>query len=312
MFLTKIIRQITPRRKVIFVLTVTFFLTLMAVSFIRTVRDPSVHRSDLPISTVEDALSSRSQASTNKAVVHLSHGDVNYEYGGNGRNVVFLHCWAGSKEYWKWTTQALTPHFRVYALDLKGFGDSDKPDDGYTIDDFSNSVAEFFNAVKIDKAIIVGHSMGGKIAVDFTERYPDRVEKLVLVGTPIGKVSMGLRIFTFPIIGRPWYWIVRKLVGHSLQTQEAKDAWQKPTTNSAIKSMKMLSKTNIADKLMNIHVPTLVVTGERDRSANAKQNRVYLQNLKDVKLCIIRNAGHSPMCENPSAFSHLLLGFAMS
>ena len=196
----------------IFVLTVTFFLALMAVSFIKTVRVPSVHRSGLPISTVEDALSSKSQANTNKVVVHLSHGGVSYEYGGNGKNVVFLHCWAGSKEYWKLTIQALTPHFRVYALDLKGFGDSDKPDDGYTIEDFTNSVVEFFNAVKIDKAIIVGHSMGGKIAVDFTERYPDRVEKLVLVGTPIGKVSMGLRIFTFPIIGRPWYWLVKKLV----------------------------------------------------------------------------------------------------
>ena len=293
-------------------MTVIFFFILITVSFIKTIHDPYTHRSNLPLGTVEDTLSSKIQTNTKTAIVHLSNVDISYEYGGNGKNIIFLHCWAGSKEYWKYTAQALASNFRVYALDLKGFGDSDKPEDGYTIDDFTNLLKEFFNKIGINKAILVGHSMGGKIAVDFAERYPDKVEKLVLVGTPIGKVSLGLKMFTYPIIGKPWYWLVRKLVGHSLQTQEAKEAWSKPTTNSAINSMKMMSNTDLADKLPNICVPTLVVTGERDISANAKQNHIYLQRLKDVKFCIIRNAGHSPMCENPVAFNHLLLDFAVS
>jgi pimeloyl-ACP methyl ester carboxylesterase len=170
-------------------------------------------------------------------------------------------------------------------------------------------VGDFMDSVGIDKAILVGHSLGGKIAVNFAEQYPDRVERLVLVGTPVNKVALGLRLFTWPVIGKPWYWVVKRIGKHSLQTQEAKRAWLKPTTNSAVKSMKAFSRTDLSGKLSRIHVPALVVIGDKDRSSAAKQASVFVQELENVRLCVVKHAGHSPMCENPAAFNRLLVDF---
>jgi len=289
----------------------SFCVVFIGGSFIRMANDPDFCRSDLPVSTVEDTLSKKLQRDTEIARVQLEQGNISYEVGGSGKNVVLLHCWAGSKEYWKWTIRALIPHFRVYAPDLKGFGDSDKPKDGYTMADFSKLVADFFDVLGIDKAILVGHSMGGKIALDFAEQHPDRVDKLVLVGTPVGKVSFGLRVFAWPIVGKPWYWLVRKIGQYTLRTEEARSAWLKPTITSAVRSMKAFSETDLTERLSNIHVPTLIVIGEKDRSSAAGQARIFLQKLEDVRLGIVKHTGHSPMCENPAPFNRLLLDFSM-
>ena len=307
----KFIKRIFTRRRTVLLLMLVLFVVFTVTSFVRMVGDPDFRRSDLPVSTVEDTLSARLQRDTEIASVRLEQGNISYEVGGSGKNMVLLHCWAGSKEYWKWTIQALIPHFRVYAPDLKGFGDSDKPKDGYTMADFSKLMADFFDMLGIDKAILVGHSMGGKIAVDFAEQHPDRVDKLVLVGTPVNKVSLGLRVFAWPIVGKPWYWLVRKIGQYTLRTEEAKSAWLKPTITSAVRSMKAFSTTDLTGKLPNIYMPTLIVMGEKDRSSAARQTRIFFQKLKDVRLCIVKYAGHSPMCENPTAFNHLLLDFSM-
>ncbi len=303
------VKYITNRRRAIPILLLALCVLFIGSSFIRMCSDPDFRRSELPLSTVEDTLSQSLQRDTEIAGVQLQQCKIVYEVGGDGRNVVLLHCWAGSKEYWKWTVQALIPHFRVYALDLKGFGDSDKPKDGYTMDDYSRLVAEFMDTLGIDSAILVGHSLGGKIAVNFAEQHPDRMESLVLVGTPVNKVSLGLRVFTWPIIGKPWYWIVKRIGKYTLQTQEAKRAWLKPTINSAVRSMKAFSGTDLSGKLSRIRMPTLVVIGDKDRSSAAKQASVFVRELENVKLCVVKHAAHSPMCENPAAFNRLLVDF---
>jgi len=142
------IKYITNRRRAIPILLFALCVVFIGGSFIRMWSDPDFRRSDLPLSTVEDTLSKSLQRDTEIAQVQLQQCKIVYEVGGDGEDVVLLHCWAGSKEYWKWTVQALIPHFRVYALDLKGFGDSDKPKDGYTMEDYSRLVAEFLDALR--------------------------------------------------------------------------------------------------------------------------------------------------------------------
>lgn len=297
------------RRRTIMLLTVLFFLLLIVASFIRMANNPEFRRSGLPLGTVEDALSVDLQSITEVSIVKLEQGNISYKSGGKGENIVLIHSWAGSKEYWKYTIHGLIDNYRVYALDLKGFGDSDKPKDGYTMADYSNLIADFFDTLKIDKATVVGHSLGGKIAVSFAEQYPSKIEKLVLVDTPVSKISVGLRIFTWRVIGKPWYYVVRAIGKYTFQSPEAKSSWLKPTGNSAVKSMKAFARTDLTDKLLNIDAPALVILGEHDRSTAASQVNIFLQNLKNVKLAIVKKAGHSPMSENPKAFNRLLIDF---
>jgi len=273
------------------------------------VNNPEFRRSELPLGTVEDALSDDLQTVTETAMLRLDQCNISYETGGEGENIVLIHSWGESKEYWKYTIHGLIDNYRVYALDLKGFGDSDKPKDGYAMIDYSDLILNFFNTLGIDKATIVGHSLGGKIGVHFAQEHPERVKKLVLVDTPAKKISLGLRIFTWPVIGKPWYYVVKKIGQYTFQTPETKNSWLKPTANSAVKSMKAFAKSDLTEKLPNINSPTLIVLGERDRSPAVKQANIFLQNIKNVRLAIVKQAGHSPMSENPKAFNRLLIDF---
>ena len=93
------LKRIFTRRGAIPLLIVALCLVFIGASFIQMVYDSDFRRSDLPISTVEDTLSAQFQRDTEIAGVHLEQGYISYEAGGSGRNVVLLHCWAGSKEY---------------------------------------------------------------------------------------------------------------------------------------------------------------------------------------------------------------------
>jgi pimeloyl-ACP methyl ester carboxylesterase len=100
----------------------------------------------------------------------------------DGQVVVLLHGLASDADTWDRAMGPLAEHgLRVIALDLIGHGDSDKPVGTYLLDDFSDSLARFLDVLGIPAATLCGHSLGGAVAVHFGTRYPERLERLVLV-----------------------------------------------------------------------------------------------------------------------------------
>ena len=115
-----------------------------------------------------------------------SGGDlVHYEVLGRGRQVILVHGWVGSWRYWIPTLQTLQAKYRVYALDLFGFGDSGKNPARYTLAQQVELLAEFVRELGVPKAAFVGHGLGALAVAEFARRYPDRVARLMLVSAPL-------------------------------------------------------------------------------------------------------------------------------
>lgn len=101
----------------------------------------------------------------------------------DGTPVVFLHGYLDSWRIWEAVLQDLDPGYRVVAPTLRGFGDSDKPEEGYDMSSFVDDIDLFLTGMKLGPSIVVGHSMGGLIAHHLAIAHPQHLRKLVLVGT---------------------------------------------------------------------------------------------------------------------------------
>ncbi len=110
---------------------------------------------------------------------------VHYEVLGRGRPVILVHGWLGSWRYWIPTLQHLQSNYRLYALDLYGFGDSAKNPAKYNIEHQIALLEDFMVQLAITKAAFVGHGLGAIIAAEFARRYPDRVPRLIVVDAPL-------------------------------------------------------------------------------------------------------------------------------
>jgi pimeloyl-ACP methyl ester carboxylesterase len=118
--------------------------------------------------------------------VRMGYMDVGARGTGNGKNVVLLHGKNFGGYYWKDTIDAFAEQgYRVIVPDQVGWGKSSKPDMHYTFDDMAKNTAVLLDNLKVDKAILIGHSMGGMLAVKFASAQPARVER-VLLESPIG------------------------------------------------------------------------------------------------------------------------------
>jgi 2-(acetamidomethylene)succinate hydrolase len=107
-----------------------------------------------------------------------------YEWPGPRPNLVLLHPSSGYGRMWEWTAHALGPRFHVYALDQRGHGDSGRPDGDYSAEEYAHDLHLFFQAVGIDRAIIAGQSLGGRVGQVFAAIHPEQIHGLGLVGGP--------------------------------------------------------------------------------------------------------------------------------
>jgi pimeloyl-ACP methyl ester carboxylesterase len=121
------------------------------------------------------------------AEVRLTRGavdglTVHYAVAGRGPAVLLIHGLGGFAESWRWNIEALAVRTRVFALDLPGFGQSAKPPAQYGLDFFATAVGGFLDAVGVGPVSLVGHSLGGAVAVRYVLNHPARVERLALLG----------------------------------------------------------------------------------------------------------------------------------
>ena len=107
-----------------------------------------------------------------------------YEWPGPKPNLILLHPSSGYGRMWEWTANHLGSRFHVYALDQRGHGNSDRPDGDYSAEEYTDDLDLFFQAAGLDKAIIAGQSLGGRVAQVFAALHPEKTQAVGLVGGP--------------------------------------------------------------------------------------------------------------------------------
>lgn len=139
------------------------------------------------------------------SAITVSGDLVHYEVLGRGRIVVLLHGWLGSWHYWIPLMRQLQLKYRVYAVDLFGFGDSGKNPMRYTIEEQVKLVDEFMRQLGIPKAGMIGHGLGAQVLTEFASQYPERVARMMLTSAPLfdpgdlaNRVPAGQRVLLTP------------------------------------------------------------------------------------------------------------------
>jgi pimeloyl-ACP methyl ester carboxylesterase len=249
-------------------------------------------------------------------------GMVHYETYGTGSPVILLHGWIGSWGLWQPTMEALGSQYRCYALDFWGFGESGKKRDSYAVGDFMELVRQFMDALGISRAPLIGHSMGGTTSLGTTMRYPDRISKVCVIGSPI--VGNSLSIF-LQLAGVPWIGsMVRRLpallklgirVAAPLITRDPK--WHAmvsrdisaTTAESFFSSIGSLRRTDLRPRLGEIRVPTMGLYGGRDVIVHPRQYEPLRRGVPHARIEIMPKSGHFPMLDEPERYLEIVKSF---
>jgi pimeloyl-ACP methyl ester carboxylesterase len=240
--------------------------------------------------------------------------------------VILLHGWASSSRMWHSTQAALAGAFDTVAIDLPGHGTSAKPPwEWYTIDRFTLAVQQVCQALGLSRASFVGHSMGGTIALELAAAGRMGVGRLVLVNPvvsgqvnqfargpiregwirPVVRVSRRLWPVASRLLTRPPAAVRSRLPGHVIRNQE--DLAQ-TTADSAIGSIQAVLNWDVRGRLADIHVPTLVIVGDADRTVSPREGLMASEHIEGSRLWRFAG-GHNPSDEDPGAFEATLASF---
>ncbi len=268
---------------------------------------------------------------------YVKVGNINtrfWQAGDKGSAVVLVHGLGGFIENWMYNVETLAQRHRVYAMDLVGFGRSDKTPlvkDVYVLVQF---ISDFMDTQKISKATLVGNSLGAGLVLLFALQFPQKVEKLVLVDNAgMGRdVIIDFRLCSLPYLGellikpslkgteKLWKKIV---YDPALVTPELiKMCYELGTLPGATKSLLSVLRSGInlcgqratLTKLLlkdlgKITAPTLVLWGRQDRIISVKHAQIAVAKIPGAKLQIYDKCGHMPMFERPVEFNKLVLDF---
>ena len=270
-----------------------------------------------------------------KVVLH-GH-ELSYVDSGSGAVVLFIHGILGSQRQWAHLLDTIDDDHRVVAPDLFGHGDSAKPTGDYSLSSHAATLRDLLDHLGVERVTLVGHSLGGGIAMQFLYLFPERVERLVLVASGgLGReVSLLLRSATIPgaqqVLGVAASAPVLEKV-EALGRRAQKVGWRPGADIGAIwhgftslgdrESRRAFLATtraviDIGGQSISAHdhladvapVPTLVVWGSKDRMIPAWHALNAQRALPDCQVELFEGAGHFPHLDDPDRFAHVLRDF---
>lgn len=254
--------------------------------------------------------------------ITTNQGIVHYEVHGFGRPVILLHGWLGSWGLWQQTMTYLESDYRTYALDFWGFGESGKQRDSYTVSDYVNLVDQFMEQLGIGSVPIIGHSMGGTVSMLVAVKYPHRVNKVGVIGSPVdgSSLSLLLKLASIPFIARLVHntlallklgiRIYAPMVTKDKRWPDMMDEDLSQTTmQSFLLSIKSLRETDMRQQVPAIQVPLMGMYGLRDVIVNPNQRHLIQTLAQKPFVHTLKGCGHFPMLDEPELFVRMIKDF---
>lgn len=274
------------------------------------------------------------ETSIRSRFVQIEGRRVHILQAGTGDPVLLIHGIAASLVDWHLNLPALAQHVAVTAVDLPGFGESEIPARADGIEDAVRFVGALLDCLALERAALVGNSMGGLIAGHFAIAHPERVTKLLLVDPAglDGQVALYFRLLSLPLLGE---WAVRPrpntaqmtaqglfaqparaptvwLADKALDRGPAARAYLLKALRSGATFFGLRHEVRMLDGLRALTLPIGVIWGEHDQIIAPYHLQLVRKQLPAARTYLIRDAGHVPMIEQPEVFNRLALEFLAS
>lgn len=252
-------------------------------------------------------------------MIKTSSVELNVSVDGAGPPIVFVHGFTTTSNFWWHQIPELAKQYRTVRFDLRGHGDSAKPQGvAYTIDGFSQDLSDVMDSLGIDSATIFGLSMGGAVVLRFALDHPERVKALGLVGTTA--FGLGPMVQAGNVIARTREIGIEaaseEIIAHSFDTETdkvivdwAKREVIKTPQYVAEEAIRSLDAFDVRSELDRLRVPTLVVVGENDAITPVAASRFLHSAIAGSEMHIVPKAAHFPMLERPHTFNQIALQF---
>lgn len=265
---------------------------------------------------------------------------IAYRMAGSGPALILLHGMAGDSATWRHVLPALANDFTVIAPDLLGHGRSAKPRADYSLGAYASGVRDLMTALDLERATIVGQSFGGGVAMQLAYQFPERCERLVLVGsgglgTEVNGILRALSVpglaYALSIGCRPALrdagarvltWLERLGVGARPGAVEVGRAYAS-LSNPEVRRAFLLTLRSVVDHLgqrvsardlfyLTSEIPTLIVWGEQDPIIPVAHAHEAHEAIRGSRLELFPGVGHFPHCEDPACFVRVLTEFIRS
>ena len=256
--------------------------------------------------------------------LHLNGADIDYTDQGTGLPVIFIHAFPLNKTMWYDQVEVMRLMCRAITLDLRGFGRSDAPPGPYLMDQMASDVRGLLTSLEIERATLVGLSMGGYISLAFYRDYPEAVEAMVLADTRAtadGDASREKRLKSAEKAERDGVGaIADELIPQLLGSSTLR---RKPEVADRVRSMieanspsgiagaqrGMAARLDSTPILGSIDRPALIIVGDEDLITPVAEAEALRDGIRDSRLIVIKGAGHLSNIERPQEFSAALSDF---
>ncbi|MBE5939085.1 MAG: alpha/beta hydrolase [Lachnospiraceae bacterium] len=244
--------------------------------------------------------------------------NINYRDEGSGEVVLLLHGWGSNIALFDGIFNLLTPKYRVVALDMPGFGQSDEPKEVWGVDEYLDFVIKFIESLELKDFTVLGHSFGGRVIIKMVNRnnLSFKVNKIILVDSagikPKRTLSYHIKVKSYKamkaILGcAP----VKALFPGALE--KYKKGKGSADYNAASDIMKgclvKVVNEDLTDLLKNIKQDTLLIWGENDDATPLSDGKIMEKLIPEAGLATIKNAGHYSFLEQKYVFDKILASY---
>jgi pimeloyl-ACP methyl ester carboxylesterase len=249
--------------------------------------------------------------------IKINGRDVRYFTAGHGEPLVVVHGGGSDARSWLKNIEVLAEKYTVYAPDLPGFGESQPLEGDSYIPEYADFVESFAEKLGLQHYYLMGHSVGGGVALNCALKSPHKIKKLVLISSLcLGReIALWVRIMVLParLIGKIILalfkgikWLVKKLV---IPVKFVMPNF--PTSVNLGSNISTFREQNLvlADRLSELVMPTLVVWGARDEIVPVRHAYAAAQVIPQCQLKVFQNRGHNVHRDELNEFSRLLTGF---
>lgn len=250
-------------------------------------------------------------------MIEKIHGlNINYIVEGQGEPIIVLHGWGANINTILSIVNILKDRYRVYALDLPGFGESQEPNEVIGSFEYAEIVKKFMEVKGIKRAHLIGHSFGGKISIILGSKYPELVNKIVLIDSagliPKRGPKYYIRVYSFKalrfIYTKLFFWIKGEERMEKFYKKFGSDDYQ-DASGIMRKILVKVVNENLRPILKDIKAPTLLIWGDEDDATPLYMGKIMEKEIPDSGLVVLEGTGHYSYLDDYYKFRAVINAF---